>query len=149
MRRTSLLLIILTVTSMLAGCMSLRVHTFAPVDTTSKTVTVPPGGGLTGAVKEALSKDGWKIAVYRGPDITEGTLGENTRLERSKSFNTRYAVFIRWRQFDTCFPTFEPAYSFDISMVDNTSASEVLTLSGHGCEHKIVAKFIDGLRASR
>ncbi|HKW91397.1 MAG TPA: hypothetical protein VJX92_05820, partial [Methylomirabilota bacterium] len=101
-----------------------------------------------GAIKEALAHDGWKIRVYRGPEVTEGTLGEKTRLERGRTFTTRYALFLKWSQFDVCVPRFDPAYNYDISLVDNSTGSEVMTLSGRGCEHRIVDKFQEALNAS-
>ncbi len=146
--RTVLLLLLLgVVAATLSGCMAYNLRTYGAVDSSSKTVTVPPGGGLTGAVKEALTRDGWKITVYRGPELTRGTIGDDTRLERGGTFSTRYTVFIRWQQVDTCVPRFDPAYTYDISLVDNQGGSEVFTLSGRGCENRIVDAFVEGLRS--
>ena len=144
-RRPLALLLALALLSM--GCMSYRVRTFERVDNSDRTITVPPGGGLTGAVKEALAKEGWKITVYRGPEVTEGALGERTRLERGGTFTTRYAMFLRWNQYDVCVPMFDPAYNYAVSVVDNKNGSEVLTLSGRGCEGRIVDKLVEALRA--
>src|SRR5262249_25117037 len=99
--------------------MSYNLRTFEPVDQSTKTVTIQPGGGITGAIKESLSKEGWKIVVYRGPDVTKGAVGDQTALEQVRTFNTRYAIFLRWQQIDTCIPTFDPEYHYDISLVDN------------------------------
>jgi len=127
--------------------MSYNLRTYNRVDTMSRTITVPPGGGLTGAIKDALAKDGWKITVYRGPEVTRGTVGEQTRLERSNTFRSRYTAFLRWDHFDTCVPSFDGAYNYDLSVVDNEDGSEVMTLSGKGCERRIVEKFMDGLHS--
>jgi hypothetical protein len=72
-------------------------------------------------------------------------MGESTRLERGGTFTTRYALFLKWSQFDVCVPRFVPAYNYDISLVDNAKGSEVLTLSGRGCEGRILDKFRDAL----
>jgi hypothetical protein len=119
------------------------------VDRSDKTITVPPGGGLTGAVKEALAADGWKITVYRGPEVTQGTMGEKTYLERGRTFTTRYTLFLKWNQFDTCVPRFDPAYAYDISLVDNANGSEILTITGRDCERRIVDKFRRALDGSK
>ena len=89
MLQSVLMLIVLL---MLSGCGSHHLRTFNAVDLADKTVTVPPGGGLTGAIKEALARDGWRIQVYRGPEITRGTTGERTYLEHFDSFNTRLSL---------------------------------------------------------
>jgi hypothetical protein len=44
---------------------------------------------------------------------------------------------------------FDPAYHYDLALVDNKTGSEVMTLSGHGCEGRIVDKFIEALLASK
>jgi hypothetical protein len=113
---------------------------------TERTITVPPGGGLTGEIKQALNRDGWRVVVRQGPEVTKGQLGENTRLERFKTVETRYVMFLRWSQFDVCVPRFVPAYNYDISVMDARTGSEVLTLSGRGCETKIVDKLMETLQ---
>jgi hypothetical protein len=138
-----LLSVLVAIALLHAGCLSNRVCTFEGysvgvslnqeeaadgVNHSDRTITVPPGGGLADAVKEALARDGWKITSYRGPEVT------------------RYAMFLRWNQFDVCVPMFDPAYHYHISIVDNESGSEVLTLSGRGCERRIVDKLVEGLR---
>ena len=144
-----LLAVFLTSAVLLTGCMTYRVRTFDTVDASNKTITVPPGGGLTGAIKDVLAQDGWKITVYRGPEVTQGTLGETTRLETGRTFTTRYTLFLKWNQYDVCVPRFDPAYNYDISLVDNSNGSEVLTVSGRGCEGGIVDKFRGALNTPR
>ena len=134
---------------LLAGCLTYNVNTFESVDLTEKTITVPPGGGLTGSIKQALTRDGWRVIVREGPEVTRGQLGEQTRLEKQKTVTTRYVMILRWRQFDTCVPRFDGAYNYDISVMDARSGSEVLTFSGQGCETKIVNKLMDALQATK
>ena len=76
-------------------------------------------------------------------------LGENARLERSKTVTTRYVMILRWAQFDVRGPRFVPAYNYDISVMDARSGSEVLTLSGRGCETKIVDKLMEALQEKK
>ena len=131
------------------GCSSPRIRSFQAIDPAQRTITVPPGGGLTGAIKDALASDGGKITVYRGSEIRQGTMGETTRLERSRKFETHYAMFLRWQQFDVCVFGFDPAYHYDISVVDTESGSGVLTLSGRGCEGRIVEKLMGALKGEK
>jgi hypothetical protein len=145
----SLLLYVVVLVLFLAGCGSYRVNTFQSVDQTEKTITVPPGGGLTGEIKQALTRDGWRVIVREGPEVTRGQVGEDTRLERSKTVTTRYVMFLRWSQFDVCVPRLVPAYNYDISVMDARSGSEVLTLSGRGCETKIVDKLMEALQEKK
>jgi hypothetical protein len=142
-------LIPLLLALLLAGCASYNVHTFESVDATEKTITVPPGGGLTGSIKQALTRDGWRVLVRTGPEVTRGRLGEETRLERFKTVDTRYVMHLRWSQFDTCLPRFDGAYSYDISIMDARSGSEVLTLSGRACEGRIVDKLMEALQGQK
>jgi hypothetical protein len=130
----------------LAGCGAYNVNTFESVDPTEKTITVPPGGGLTGSIKQAPTRDGWRVIVRAGPEVTRGQLGEQTRLERQKTVTTRYVMILRWAQFDTCIPRFDAAYNYDISIMDARGGSEVLTLSDRGCETKIVDKLMEALQ---
>ena len=135
------------VTATLFGCMAYNLRTHAAIDLSNKTVTVPQGGGLTGAVKNVLARDGWKVTVYRGPEVTLETTGDTTNLERSRTFTTRYTVFLRWQHVDRCVPWLDPEYIYDISFVDNQGGTDVFTLSGRGCENRIVDAFITGLRS--
>jgi hypothetical protein len=133
----------------LSACGSHRVRTYGPIDLTARTVTVPPGGGLTGALKDALAQRGWRLATDRGPQITRGTTGEQTQLEQFPTFRTRYRLLVTWRQFDACLPSHEPAVTYDIALIDNQSGSEVLNMSGHGCESAITKEWIKALEGSR
>lgn len=126
--------------------MSYNVREYQSLDPSAKTITVPAGGGgLIGALKGELTKNGWKQAIYRGPRVTAGTTGKDTRLEEYDTFNTRYNLLVNYNQFDKCFPAFDPAYYYDISIIDNNNGQEVMTLSGRGCEHAIVGSFRDWL----
>jgi hypothetical protein len=146
---TGLLPAILVAALLVSGCLSSQVRTFDTVDRSDRTITVPPGGGLTGAIKETLVADGWKITVIRGPEVTQGTMGDKTHLEQGRKFTTRYTLFLKWSQFDTCVPRFDAAYTYDISLVDNSNGSEIMTLTGRDCEGRIMDKFRKALNGSK
>ncbi|WP_149425201.1 hypothetical protein [Oryzomicrobium terrae] len=129
--------------------MSYNLHTYGAVDQNEKSVTVPPGSsGLTGKIKEALSKSGWKMAVRGGPRVTEGRLGDNTRLEQYDTFHTRYELILKWHQYDTCISNFSPALFYDITLIDNKTNSEVISLDGRGCEYVVVEKFTEAMNGT-
>jgi hypothetical protein len=131
---------------LLSGCTTSHLRTYDKVDPSNKTVTVPVGGGtLTRALKDALVEDGWKLAVYRGPEITRGEMGDNTNLERFKTFRTRYTLFINGRR-DAALSTY---FIYDISMVDNNTGTELVTLTGRGFVGGIVDKFREALNTPR
>ena len=75
-------------------------------------------------------------------------MGEKTHLERGRTFTTRYTLFLKWSQFDTCVPRFDAAYNYDISLVDNSNGSEILTLTGRDCEGRIMDKFRKALNGA-
>ncbi|WP_425399899.1 hypothetical protein [Aeoliella sp.] len=129
----------------LSGCHSHNVHRFSDVDETQKSVTVPPGGkGLKGKLKTALRDDGWELVVYSGPEVTEGSVGDKTQLKRYNTFNTRYSLFVVSRTYDYCL-NLDPAITYDVSLVDNKTGTEVVTLDGKGCEGRVVDEFSKAL----
>jgi len=132
------------VLTVLYGCFSHNVHVYSSIDPTNKTMTVPTGGYLTGALKQALISDGWRLSTSRGPDVTEGRLGTDTRLEQYQSFNTRYSMTIWWHKVVDVYPR----YNYSISVVDTRNGTEVLTMSGNGPESDIVKRFMVALSAS-
>lgn len=139
------ILAILALLAFLGGCATHDVQLYGPVDTSNKTVTVPPGSeGLKGKLKQALANDGWKLVVYRGPSVTEGEVGEKTKIEQYDTFNSRYRLIASSYQFDLCL-NFTPAIKYDISFIDNKSGAEVFTINGRGCEPDAVEKFMDAL----
>ena len=136
---------ILALLAFLTGCATHNVQLYGPVDTSNKTVTVPPGSkGLKGKLKQALANDGWKLVVYRGPSVTVGEVGERTKIEQYDTFNSRYRLIVSSYQFDLCW-NFTSAIKYDISFIDNKSGAEVFTINGRGCEPDAVEKFMDAL----
>lgn len=142
LKRMSLLAMLVA----LAGCASHDVRVYSSIDGTNKTVTVPPGGGaLIGKLKQTLAHEGWKMVVYDGPTVMEGTMGSHTSLKEYDTFNTRYRLSVSEKQFDVCLKGFSPDIYYDISMVDTKTGAEVFTVSGKGCEPDAVNAFIKAL----
>jgi len=127
----------------LSGCMHHNAEIYSPIDQSDKSITVPPGSkGLKGAIKKSLAQNGWRLSVDRGPDVTEGEIGNKTRLENYDTFNTRYRLGISYHQYDVCVNMyFDAAINYEISVIDNKTGTEVIALEGRGCEHTAVEKF--------
>jgi hypothetical protein len=129
---------------LLAACAT-DVQRYSDIDQSNKTVTVPAGGaGLTGKIKSGLTQAGWQMVVYRGPEVTRGTVGEEVRLARGNTFNSRYNLIVEQRRVDLCL-NLEPEILYDISLIDNRSGAEVITMSGRGCESRVANTFLDQL----
>jgi len=125
-----------------SACAS-NVQQYTAVDLSERSMTVPPGGaGLTGHVKRLLAEAGWELVIYEGPRVTRGQLGPNTNLETSDTFNSRYNLIINWRAIDLCI-NLQRQISYDISLIDNTTGAEAITMSGVGCERNIASMFVD------
>jgi hypothetical protein len=129
----------------LVGCTQFQINTqkYSSLDSREKSITVPAGSeGLRGKVKQVLSDDGWKLMVDKGPNVLEGKLSESVKLESYGTFNTRYRILIKSNQIDMCIGIpLSPLLKFDISLVDNKTGSEVITMSGLHCEPEIIDKF--------
>lgn len=135
--------------AILVGCATHNVQRYGTIDNSEKTVTVPVGSaGLTGKLKQVLASDGWKLVVYRGPSVTEGNIGEKTRIEQYNTFNSRYRLIASYNQYDLCL-NFTPAITYDVSFIDNKSGAEIFTINGKGCESGVVETFTDTLRGSK
>lgn len=131
---------------LLGGCTQFQVNTqkYSSLDMRDKSITVPTGSeGLRGKVKQILSDDGWKLMVDKGPNVLEGRLSESVKLESYGTFNTRYRISIESYRADGCIGIgwTSPLLNFDISIVDNKTGSEVITMSGLHCEPEIINKF--------
>jgi len=101
---------------------------------------VPGGAGVLGPIKESLQNSGWSVKVVAGPDMTTGRVGADTSLATYNTFNTRYVLRLRQRQFDVCIIG-GGAFDYDLSIIDMKDGSELLTMSGRDCASLIVDKF--------
>ncbi|MFN4163815.1 MAG: hypothetical protein ACK4GK_04525 [Ferrovibrio sp.] len=131
----------------LAACMSSNVQHYGEIDATDKTITVPFGNSLlVGELKQRLRNDGWRMAVDRGPSVTQGRVGDSTRLESFDTFNTRYRLLVRASQYDYCI-NFSPAIAYDVSLIDNKTGEEIIAQSGRDCLNWAAEKFMDALKS--
>lgn len=136
---------ILILAFFISGCATHYTERYEDIDIQNKTVTVLPGSrGLKGSLKKALSRNGWELVVYRGPSVTEGKLGTDTRIEHYGTFKSKYRLIVSSRQYDLCF-NFTPKLNYEISFINNHSGSEAFTIHGSGCESEIVDNFIKEL----
>jgi len=145
MQRENLRLLVVVVgCSFLAGCASVEVQKFAPIDQSNKTMTVPPGGGgLNGTIKKGLTASGWQLAVDRGPEVSQT---QGSTLRTFDTFNTRYRMKIYENHYDWQFPDFDPMYEHDISVIDNRTGMEALTVSGRHAGKTITKKLMQALQ---
>lgn len=128
-----------------SACNSHNLQRYDRVDPNVKTVTVPPGSeGLKGPLKQTLVANGWKLVVYPGPTMSQGTISDTIRVQEFETFKTRYRLLVASERLDLCLNgrTF---VRYDISLIDNDTGTEVFTLSGRGCENAVVGKFRDAL----
>ena len=138
------LFLLLLITLSLSACTSTNLQTYAPIDKRAKTITVTAGSsGLKGAIKKALSAQGWKMSVYSGPEVLEGSAGEKVSLKKYSTSNTRYTLDGYGVRVDDCLSfkdgnIFVPDLTYDIAIIDNKTGSEVLTMSGRGCQDEVV-----------
>ncbi len=127
---------------LLASCMSPDVEKYAEIDKNQKTITVPPGSSvLKGPLKKILKENGWKMYVYSGPSVTEGTIGQRTRLSNYKTFKSRYYLYVAYRYYDICVMPYSRYGDYEIVMVDNKNGAEIFTIAGKGCFKDAVESF--------
>jgi hypothetical protein len=126
---------------LLCACMSADVRQYGKVDSTQKSITVPPGGDLAADLKDILKQRGWTLVVDRGPDVVRGSGGESVDLKAYNTFKTRYRLLLSYRRFDTCIGHMDGAYHYNLSMIDNKSGEEVMVMGGNACASQIKDKF--------
>ncbi|MGA9851331.1 MAG: hypothetical protein WBR15_00125 [Gammaproteobacteria bacterium] len=130
MRKLYFVLLVLS----LYGCATSKLLIEHSVDTSQKTITVPPGNsGLLGNIKEALIQDGWQLETDTGPVETQGSMGATTALTSHQTFKSRYRLLINDHYYPVGQWCFAEEYDFDISVVDNQSGQEAFALSGTSC----------------
>jgi hypothetical protein len=97
-------------------------------------MTIDRGGsGLLSSIKTSLIQDGWKLAVDRGPSVTETV--SKTKAEHFDTFKTRYRMSVSFRLIDE--GHMADIVDYDLSIVDNNTGQEVLTMSGRGEDYKV------------
>ena len=139
-------LVALGIMLLVAACAP-NVQRYASLDPTEKTMMVPPGSiFLLGDLKAALASSGWKTVIDTGPVVTQGMANEQgVNLTTSQTFRARYRLYVKAQQVDICI-TLDPSIVYDISVVDNKTGSEVVTMNGRGCSKQVVRQFMEELQ---
>ena len=139
----------LSLALLITGCSTTDTQTYAKFDERNKTITIPYGSsGLKGGIKKALTDRGWKMTVYSGAEILEGTNGSSVRMEKYRTFNTRYTLFGNARATGPAGCLISQYFIYDIAIVDNKTGQEVTTMNGEGCEGRVLDTFGKALDAS-
>lgn len=130
---------------LLAGCSS-NLQSYGNIDHKAKSITVPAGSqGLKGDMKKALHERGWKMTVYSGPEILEGSTGTALHLQKYQTFNTRYTLIGYDKQVDSCI--IAPYIRYEVAVIDNKNGSEVFSLDGSDCQSTALQNFIKAIEA--
>ena len=129
----------------LAGCVSGKLYQFHGIDQTEKTMTVPVGSSyLLGPLKGEMQKAGWKLVIDGGPVVTRGRLGPDTDLQTGVTYRTKYRLALNQVWLDKC-TTGGDWLNFDLTVVDNDSGEEAMTMSGRDCTPWIMKTFMNAL----
>lgn len=153
-KRLLLLFILFTATAC-SGLYS-NVQNYGLFDKSQKSITVPPGGSsLNGYIKRELYGHGWILKVDTGAEKIEGVFGagavnKNVDLNKYTTYKTKYRLEMASRQEDMCvsFTRMTPLFSYNLSIIDNTSGDEVLVIDGYDCQDNIIETFQDALDKS-
>lgn len=132
----------------LLSCAEKHIMVSAKFDQRDKTIQVPPGSrGLTGGIKNALKKNGWELFIYgQGPTILEVNNTEK-QIKHYDTFNARYKLILSFGRNvgPTCKYDLDSWTVYDISIIDNKSGKEILSMSGRNNCGTIVDTFIKAL----
>ena len=128
---------------LLAACASYNVQVYGSFDRAQKTMTVTQGGsGLSGYLKTRLRDAGWQLAVDAGPEVTRGTVADGQiDTVRGGTFRTRYRMQL-WAECTSVLLSGRRMYVYDISIVDNESGAELLTMAGEAIDYKIADRLL-------
>jgi hypothetical protein len=65
-------------------------------------------------------------------------------MTETPTYKTRYRLADSFWQYDYCIAG-GPAIHYDVSVIDNMTGDEIMTLSGMGCQDTVVEKFEEWL----
>jgi hypothetical protein len=147
---------------LISGC-AFNVSKYSQTDQREKSITLPRGGDdVTRILKESLSQNGWSIFTSTDAVRTTGTAGQHVDLRSSTYGQARYSLKIvsvdylrtdmKWAaaigSLGLFFPVlFEPSiHNLNLSVVDNKTGQEVLTITGTGYSDQLKQALINGLQ---
>lgn len=129
MKYLSVLCVLASASIILSGCTKNFVQAYTKLDLNDKSITVPAGGKLNGALKKALKDDGWRLKVDSNTIVTEGSNSKETYKEKTRvESDTRYRLLSTYSG-DFCF-TCGCVSSYNISIIDNKTGEEIATFDG-------------------
>ena len=127
------------------GCTYHNVQLLGNLNQSEKNITTPPGNRLLkGKIKAALTANGWDVRVHQGESTTTGCETPDKVLLSHKKYNTRYLLYIDDYQYDIYIDG-NPAIKYELSLIDNKTQKEILTMDGKGYIHDAVKKFCQSL----
>ncbi len=125
--------------------MNVRVN--SRISSSNKTISTGSGhDGLTGALKDALKEDNWHVIVKSQERRVKGQLGQKTDLSVGRAVETQYDLDYEWTQVDFDLSDWSPLYRFTISIIDNETREEIVTMNGLKSERRIKRSFLEAIR---
>jgi hypothetical protein len=109
------------------------------IDSSHKVISVEPGGGLLGQVKDMLIAEGWRVVVGRESEARRQPAGPFL-----EDRPPRYKLVMQFDRHDTCITS--GLYTYNLSVVDLRDGTEVLTLTGYECAEIMLRRFREALR---
>ena len=154
--------IVSVVTLLLSGC-AFNVSKYGQTDPREKSITLPRGGDdVTRILKDTLVQNGWRIYTWTDAVKTTGTGGQHVDLRSSAYGQARYSlniVSVRYLGMDMkvtatiaslglmCPVLLEPSiHDLNLSVVDNKSGQELLTITGTGYTDQLKQAITKGLQ---
>ena len=117
----------------LSSCKSTVVRKVTAVDPRDKSIMVPEGGGpFTGGLKDALREHGWRVVI--------GDPGTERATNKDLAKIARYSMTV-----DSVYIINSHVRSVDVSVIDNKTRDEVVTLHGNGVAAPSITKVINAL----
>jgi hypothetical protein len=146
----------------LSGC-AFNVQKYGQINPKEKSITLPRGGDAVNTIiKEALAQDGWNIYTWTDAVRTTGTAGQQVDLRSSSYGQARYSlkilsanhcdigpkIALTIATFGLGFPClFGPSIgNLDLSVADNKTGQEILTITGAGYSDQLKQALIKGLQ---
>ena len=140
--------------SLVLGCQQNHpnVQAFDFIDSRDKSITISSSGGSTimGTIKRILYNDGWIIKSDPNAEKFSGNiLNDQVDVQKNRQYATRYRLTALTTTVpnDWCLAGQGALVSFDLSIVDNITDMEVLTMGGSNvCEKVIPDDFMKALK---
>jgi hypothetical protein len=147
---------------LLSGC-AFNVQKYGQIDPREKSITLPRGGDeVNKIIKEAAAQDGWRIYTWTDAVRTTGTAGQQVDIRSSVYAQARYSLkILSVRMFGAnekaaaviltlglgLPAVFEPSiHDLNLSVADNKTGQEILTITGSGYSDQLKQALIQGLK---